>query len=58
MKVKPRRNPGFARRAAAEFPAGFEQSRPRSTMNCAINTATAEQRFVRRIDNRIDIQAL
>ena len=46
------RDARFACRAAAERPAFREQFRPRRAMDRAIHAATAEQRSVRRVDDR------
>ena len=44
---------GLAGPAAAQRPALFEQLRPRCTVDAAIHAASAQQRFLRRVDDGV-----
>ena len=46
-------NLGLASPAAAQRPALLEQLRPRRTVDAAIHAASAQQRFLRRVDDGI-----
>ena len=46
-------NLGLAGPAAAQRPALLEQLRPRRTVDAAIHAATAQQRFLRRVDDGV-----
>jgi hypothetical protein len=49
-------DPGITGHAPVERPALREQLRARRAMDRAVNTTTAEQRFIRCVDDRIDAQ--
>ena len=55
-QIEPGRRLGVARGAAAEQAAGGDQLRAGRTMDGAIDTTTAKQRTVGRVDDCIDIE--
>lgn len=55
-QTKTRSDLRVARHAAVERATRLKQSRPGGAMNCAVNTAAAQQRGVGGVDDRVEAQ--